>query len=54
MIVCVCKNINEDKIINEIENGLTPVHIVKKFECTICAKCVPYIKELYTEGKILE
>lgn len=49
MIVCVCKNINEDKIFNELEDGLNAANIIKKFECYQCNKCVSFIKQMYTD-----
>lgn len=49
MIVCVCKNINTETILTEFEKGETPKKVIKKFGCTECTKCIPYINEMYKQ-----
>lgn len=49
MIVCVCRNINEDNIKNELGNKTTVKGIIKKFDCFQCKKCLPDIKRMYQE-----
>jgi bacterioferritin-associated ferredoxin len=47
MIVCVCNNINEQKIQEELNNGARVSTIVKAHKCHKCAKCIPMIREMY-------
>jgi bacterioferritin-associated ferredoxin len=47
MIVCVCRNITEKQIIEQIKLGKSLAQIIKYYDLTHCAKCVPYVKELY-------
>lgn len=49
MIVCICRNVNEDKIKKELENETTVKGIVKKFDCLQCKICIPDIKRMYQE-----
>lgn len=46
MIICICRNINESSIDNDIKNGYNTKGIVKKYGCTECKKCIPYIKKI--------
>lgn len=46
MIVCICANINEQKIQEELDNGSNISTIVKKYKCHKCAKCIPIIKQM--------
>lgn len=49
MIICICKNVNEDKIKKELENETTVKGIIKKFDCLQCRMCIPDIKRMYKE-----
>ena len=44
MFVCVCKNISEEQIKEELNNGKNTKDIIKKFDCLQCKLCIPYIK----------
>jgi len=46
MVICICRNVNEKTIKQEIENGHSTKTIIKKYDCMVCKKCIGYIKKL--------
>lgn len=56
MVVCICSNLNEDKIKEVVENhcncNLSPFDIHDKLNCNVgCGKCIPTIIEIIDQNK---
>lgn len=51
MIVCICNNISDRLIQQDIQDGLDIEQIVEKYECVQCRKCNIHINELWNGGK---
>ncbi len=49
MIVCICQNISDQTINQDIDDGLNYEEIIEKNCCTLCRCCNPYIELLVTE-----
>lgn len=55
MVVCVCNNLNEEKIKNQVEKGNRKIkEIYSELNCQeVCGKCVPEIKKILETNNIL-
>ena len=50
MVVCVCYNLNEDKINTALDAGMAPSEIYEHFECDApCETCMDTIEEMQKE-----
>lgn len=50
MVVCVCYNLNEEKINKALEEGVIPAEIHEHFECDApCEVCMETIEEMFEE-----
>lgn len=49
MIVCVCSNVSDSTINQELQKGSTTKDIIKQYKCTKCKICIPYITKIAKE-----
>ena len=50
MVVCVCYNLNEEKINDAIDIGVAPDGVYEHFECdSPCECCMDTINEMFVE-----
>lgn len=49
MYTCVCKAKTEQDFIKEFNTGTSIKDVIKKFDCTQCKLCKPYIVKLFKE-----
>lgn len=49
MYICVCRQVTKEEINNQLDNGSSVREIVKKYDCTQCKLCIPYIVDLYKQ-----
>jgi bacterioferritin-associated ferredoxin len=52
VVICVCYNLNEDKINKALEKGIVPAKMYDHFECDApCEVCMEMIEELFVENE---
>jgi bacterioferritin-associated ferredoxin len=54
MIVCICNNINDKTISEDIINGMNVEQIIDKYECNNCEACHWMIEDMFNNKEQLD